>query len=46
MRYEREGLKAKARNHYKKFLDLWKEADPSRLDVEDARHRLAGLKGT
>jgi eukaryotic-like serine/threonine-protein kinase len=42
---EQEGDEPRAIKNYRKFLDLWKDADPGLLEVEDARKRLAGLKG-
>jgi len=42
--YEENALKDKAIKHYKKFLDLWKDADPDIPEVEEARKRLDGMK--
>ena len=42
--YEQQGTTAKAIEHYEKFLDLWKGADPGIAEVEDAKKRVAGLK--
>jgi len=42
--YEEKGWKGKAIEHYEKFLDLWKDADPGIADVDDAKKKLAGLQ--
>lgn len=42
--FEGKGMKEKARRHYRRFLELWKDADPGQAEVEDARARLAALR--
>ena len=42
---EQKGDKTVAIERYSEFLDLWKDADPGIAEVEDAKKRLAGLKG-
>jgi len=40
-----KGWKGKTIEQHEKFLDLWKDADPGIAEVEDAKKRLAALKG-
>jgi tetratricopeptide (TPR) repeat protein len=44
--YQQKDWKGKAIEHYEKFLELWKNADPSLTVVEDARKLLAELKSS
>ncbi len=39
-----KGYNARAIEHYEKFLDLWKDADPGIVEVDDARERVARFK--
>jgi len=43
--YEKSGWNKKAIEQYEEFLEIWKDADPGILEVEDAKERLAKLKG-
>ena len=42
--YEQQDNTAKAIEHYEKFLNLWKDADPGIAEVEDARKQLISLR--
>lgn len=42
--FEQKGWEGKAIEHYEKFLELWKNADPGIPEVDDAKRRLAALK--
>ena len=39
--YEQKGLKDKAKAQYERFLEFWKDADPGRPEVEEAKSKLA-----
>jgi tetratricopeptide (TPR) repeat protein len=41
---EETGKKSEAIGYYEKFLDLWKDADPGKIEVKDAGKRLAALR--
>jgi tetratricopeptide (TPR) repeat protein len=42
--FEQQGNTAKAIEHYEKFLNLWKDADPGIAEIEDSKSRLAELQ--
>jgi serine/threonine protein kinase/Tfp pilus assembly protein PilF len=44
MLYEQRGANKKAMEQYRKFLAIWKDADPDLPEVKDAAKRLAALK--
>ena len=43
--YEASGWRDRAIEQYEKFLDVWKVADEGIIELEDAKIRLAKLKG-
>jgi len=44
--YETKNMKRQAMEHYEKFLNFWKDADPGIAEVEDAKNRLAEVQKT
>jgi tetratricopeptide (TPR) repeat protein len=42
--YEEKDWKGKTIEHYEKFLELWKDADPVYVELDDARERLTELR--
>jgi len=42
--YQEKGWEGKAIEHYSRFIELWKDADPGIPEVEDAKQRIAQLK--
>jgi len=44
--YEASGWTDKAINEYERFLDIWQDADPGIVEVEDAKWRLDELKSS
>jgi tetratricopeptide (TPR) repeat protein len=42
--YEKNGERDLALEEFQRFLDLWREADPARPEVMDARSRIAALR--
>jgi serine/threonine protein kinase/Tfp pilus assembly protein PilF len=40
---EKQGRRAEAIEHFRKFLELWRDADPGFPEVDDANARLAAL---
>jgi len=43
--YEQRGMNAEAIRSYRTFLDLWREADSTAPDIEEAKRALANLLG-
>jgi tetratricopeptide (TPR) repeat protein len=42
--FEQKGKTEKAKEYYKEFLDIWKEADEDLPELSDAKKRLANLR--
>ena len=43
--YDQKGMRERAVERYRKFLDIWKNADPEIPEVVEAKKRLAALQG-
>lgn len=44
--YEQKGDKIKAADLYRKFLELWKDADPGLSEIDEAKTKLKALTGS
>jgi hypothetical protein len=42
--YQEKGMNQKALEHYRRFIDLWREADHDFPEIADAKKQIAALQ--